>query len=110
MDFSLRKESEEKTMMQRLRGAIQFCSDETQIACDDTRELDKDARMKIERCLVQNYLLKHGMDYFGKRDLIYIDMKGTREAEAPFSRKLYERPAFLGEAPEEGGDAEDDDE
>ena len=35
--------------------------------------------MKIERCLTQNYLLKFGMDYFGKRDLIYIDMKGDRD-------------------------------
>jgi hypothetical protein len=36
-------------------------------------------RMKIERCLTSNYLLKFGMDYFGKRDLIYIDMQGDKD-------------------------------
>jgi len=34
-------------------------------------------RMNMEKCLVNNYLLKHGMDYFGKRDFIYLDMMGT---------------------------------
>jgi len=34
-------------------------------------------RMNMEKCLVNNYLLKHGMDYFGKRDYIYLDMMGT---------------------------------
>jgi len=31
-------------------------------------------RLTMEKCLIKNYLLVHGMDYFGKRDLIYIDM------------------------------------
>lgn len=34
-------------------------------------------RMNFEKCLTENFLLKHGMDYFGKRDLIYIDLFGT---------------------------------
>ena len=38
--------------------------------------------MQIERCLTENYLLKHGMDYFGKRDLIYIDMMGQEDIDA----------------------------
>jgi hypothetical protein len=38
--------------------------------------MNADDRMLMEKCLVQNYLLKRGMDYFGKRDLIYIDMQG----------------------------------
>ena len=33
-------------------------------------------RLMMEDCLTRNYLLKKGMDYFGKRDLIYIDMRG----------------------------------
>ena len=41
-----------------------------------------DMRMTMEKCLVQNYLIPHGNDYFGKRDLIYIDMMGTRDVEA----------------------------
>jgi hypothetical protein len=42
-------------------------------------------RLKIERCLTQNYLLKFGMDYFGKRDLIYIDMQGDRDVARLFT-------------------------
>ena len=38
-----------------------------------------DDRMLMEKCLVQNYLLNRGMDYFGKRDLIYIDMQGDQD-------------------------------
>jgi len=33
----------------------------------------------MESCLIKNYLLKHGMNYFGKRDLIYIDMQGDKD-------------------------------
>jgi hypothetical protein len=39
----------------------------------------------MERCLTQNYLLKFGMDYFGKRDLIYIDMQGDRDVARLFT-------------------------
>ena len=36
-------------------------------------------RMAMERCLTQNFLLKYGMNFFGKRDLIYIDMRGDQD-------------------------------
>lgn len=39
----------------------------------------------MERCLTQNYLLKHGLDYFGKRDLIYVDMQGDRDVARLFN-------------------------
>jgi hypothetical protein len=39
-------------------------------------EMPAEDRLTMEHCLVKNYLLVHGMDYFGKRDLIYIDMQG----------------------------------
>lgn len=41
--------------------------------------MDANNRLMLEKCLVQNYLLKQGMDYFGKRDLIYIDMMGDED-------------------------------
>jgi hypothetical protein len=47
-------------------------------------------RMKMEHCLVKNYLLKHGMDYFGKRDLIYIDMQGDKDVGRLYSREFTE--------------------
>ena len=48
--------------------------------------------MAIERCLVQHYLLKKGMDYFGKKDLIYIDMMGDQDARGLYT-KSYTPPA-----------------
>ena len=45
-------------------------------------------RMTMERCLVHNYLLKRGMDYFGKRDLIYIDMQGDADVARLHSNAL----------------------
>ena len=35
--------------------------------------------MNIEKCLTENYLVKHGYDYFGKRDLIYLDLYGSQD-------------------------------
>jgi len=32
--------------------------------------------------------MKHGMDYFGKRDFIYLDMIGTRDFEAEGGEKM----------------------
>lgn len=46
-----------------------------------------DDRMKIERCLTQNYLLKFGMDYFGKRDLLFIDMEGDKDVARLFTKE-----------------------
>ena len=46
--------------------------------------------MAMETCLVKNYLVKHGMDYFGKKDLIYIDMQGDEDvARLGHSEKQY---------------------
>jgi hypothetical protein len=33
--------------------------------------------MNFEKCLTENFLVKNGYDYFGKRDLIYLDLYGT---------------------------------
>ena len=41
--------------------------------------MGRDDRMKMERCLTQNFLLKYGMDVFGKRDLLFIDMRGNKD-------------------------------
>jgi len=41
------------------------------------KHMDGQRRAVMERCLTQNFLLKFGMDVFGKRDLLYIDMRGN---------------------------------
>lgn len=46
------------------------------------RNLKAEDRMSVEKCLTENYLIKHGMDYFGKRDLIYIDLYGSDDIRA----------------------------
>lgn len=67
----------ERILSTRLRQAVQYCKDTTGYSNYMTdRHMGKDDRMKMERCLTQNFLLKFGMDVFGKRDLLYIDMRG----------------------------------
>ena len=73
---------QERDLMKRLRTAIGFCKAETGITAKSDQEMKHEQRMAMERCLVQNYLLKHGMDYFGKRDFIYLDMQSQEEFEA----------------------------
>ena len=79
-----------------------------------------DRRMVMERCLTQNFLLKFGMDIFGKRDLIYIDMRGDQDVarmydmeELPEPMKPAKpEPAAKGGDEDAGGDDDggDDDE
>jgi hypothetical protein len=47
--------------------------------------------MEMEKCLVSNYLIPKGMNYFGNRDLIYIDMQGDKDIGRMYSRELAEQ-------------------
>ena len=77
---------EERRLINRLREAVQACKTETQLEhFYNDQKMPSEARIKIERCLTQNYLLKFGLDYFGKRDLIYIDMQGDRDVSRLFT-------------------------
>ena len=69
----------ERNLMKRLRDAIQHCKEDTGITLKSDQKMTADMRMTMEKCLINNYLLKHGMNYFGERDLIYIDMMGTAD-------------------------------
>lgn len=64
----------ERKLVSRLREAIGFCKDELQINHTFSRKLKNDEKINFEKCLTQNYLLKYGDDYFGKRDLIHLDL------------------------------------
>ena len=70
----------EHDLIQRLRSAIQFCKAENSFNYMTDVKMPAEERLTMEHCLVKNYLLVHGMDYFGKRDLIYIDMQGDQDA------------------------------
>ena len=69
----------ERKFVDRLRDAIGFCKDTLEITHVYDKHLKKEERMNFERCLTENYLIKHGENYFGKRDLIYIDLYGTKD-------------------------------
>ena len=75
------------------------------------RHMGPDDRMKMERCLTQNFLLKFGMDVFGKRDLLYIDMRGDQDVAKMYNMERLPKPY---QPPKEdkaaaAGDAEGDD-
>lgn len=65
---------EERAMIGRLRDAIGFCKEQLEINHTFAAKLSHEEKANFERCLVQNYLVKHGDDYFGKRDLIHLDL------------------------------------
>lgn len=50
-----------------------------EITATSDRSLKYEERMNMEKCLTENFLVKHGYDYFGKRDLIYIDLMGPQD-------------------------------
>jgi hypothetical protein len=67
----------EREQASRLRNAISFCKNSLEITAVSDRNLKAEERVGIERCLTENYLLKFGNNYFGKRDLIFIDLYGS---------------------------------
>jgi hypothetical protein len=66
----------------KLRDAITFCKGALEINSVTDRKLDQDQRVGFEKCLTENYLIKYGNNYFGKRDLIYIDLYGSADVKA----------------------------
>ena len=67
----------ERQTAKRLRDAISFCKQTLELPFVHDSKLNAEQRVGFERCLVENYIAKHGNDYFGKRDLIYIDLYGS---------------------------------
>ena len=72
----------EREFTSRLRNAISHCKNSLEITVTHDRALKADQKVSFERCLTENYLLKYGKDYFGKRDLIYIDLFGSDDVKA----------------------------
>lgn len=67
----------EREQSHKLRSAISYCKNMLEITAVSDRNLRYEERMNMEKCLTENFLVKHGLDYFGKRDLIYIDLYGS---------------------------------
>ena len=68
---------EERQFSGRLRNAIGYCKNLLEIKSQTDQTLKYEERLNFERCLTENFLVKKGYDYFGKRDLIYVDLYGT---------------------------------
>ena len=63
------EQSQERLLAGRMRAAVQFCKESNGMGNIMTdRHMDATKRMVMERCLTENFLLKLGMDYFGKRE------------------------------------------
>ena len=107
----------EQTIATRFRQAVQFCKETTGYSNYMTdRHMGPDDRMKMERCLTQNFLLKFGMDVFGKRDIYYIDMRGDQDVSklynmdrlvAPYKPPKEEKAAASADDGDDGGAADD---
>ena len=81
--------AEERVIANRMREAIDFCKSELAIGAKTDLALEQEERVNFEKCLTQNYLLKRGMDYFGKRDLIYIDLWGTSDVKSLMTANVH---------------------
>jgi hypothetical protein len=66
-------------MAYKLRDAIGFCKDTLEINYIHDKHLKREERINFERCLTENFLVKHGANYFGKRDLIYLDLYSNKD-------------------------------
>lgn len=78
----LRDYIQERQHTLRLREAIGFCKGALEVTATTDHKLNAEQRVQFERCLTENFLLKRGQDYFGKRDLIYVDLYGLEDAQA----------------------------
>ena len=112
----LKKIVAERTLATRFRQAVQYCKDTNGFSNIMTdRHMGTDGRMKMEKCLTQNFLLKYGMDVFGKRDLLFIDMRGNQDISKMYNMEELPDPrqpktkAKAAAAGEDGGEDGGDD-
>ena len=72
----------ERQLVKKWRDAISHCKAKTGTDKMWDAQLDEENRMAFERCLTQDYLLKYGLNYFGDRDFLYIDLFGQKDVDA----------------------------
>ena len=110
-EFKAASDLSENMLAGRLRNAVQFCKDANGMsAIHSDRRMDAEKRMVMERCLTENFLLKFGMDFFGKRDLLYIDMRGDQDIARMYDMGELPRAPKEAAADAGGDDGGDDDE
>jgi hypothetical protein len=75
----------ERNLMQKWRDAQSFCKELLSINQRTDEKMPIEDKVNFEKCLTENYLVKYGDDYFGKRDFLYIDLWGSNDI-----RRAYE--------------------
>ena len=50
----------ERELSNRLRNAVSYCKGTLELTAVSDRNLNAEQRMSFERCLTENYLVKHG--------------------------------------------------
>jgi len=75
----------ERELSNRLRNAVAHCKEALEIKSTHDRSLKAGQKEGFERCLTENYLVKFGPNYFGKRDLIYVDLFGSEDVKNLYS-------------------------
>lgn len=68
-----RVRAEEEGLVSTLRNAVRFCKKENGIHSKDLSKLGSSERESIENCLNENFLSRDP-HYFGRRDVIYLDL------------------------------------
>ena len=63
----------EHKLMQRQRNAVSFCKKLNGINTFDVSKITNEDKDSIESCLKENFL-KDDAEYFGSRDVIYLDL------------------------------------
>ncbi len=63
----------EYSLLSKQRSAVAFCKKLNAINFNDLTKLNNEDKESLESCLRENFLSRDP-DYFGKRDVIYLDL------------------------------------
>lgn len=64
---------EEEEITGKIRAATNFCKSQAQISGKDITKIDQAQKLAVEKCLRDNFL-SQDINYFGKRQTIFIDL------------------------------------
>lgn len=66
-------------LVHRWRSAQDTCKEMLGLQQSKALFLSDGEKINFEKCITENFLIKYGDNYFGKRDLLYIDLVGAKE-------------------------------
>ena len=69
----IKQRLEEHNLISNQRNAVQFCKELQGIKTSNIGKIQQDEKDNIVACLNEYFVSKNN-DYFGKRDIIYLDL------------------------------------